>query len=1003
MTDLVQNTEETAHAPAQPPAQVRARELIAIAVIVLTLVLVALAALWPWRATGASASPSLNRYAPTFDGWSSLSAKQDANGKTLLWQSINRKHLQNAAAYATEITPAQRKAVESLYSQKESAPVTDFVSLTADSQLIRERVTELDAQGIYTETVNLRVRSPRGEFIVSLNAARPDQELIFTPPLPVLPPELRAGAQWEGAGQIGSQAAYTITGEVAEADPYRGPLGELDDCLQARFHFVISLGGQPLDDRRWTDTYCAGVGMAREEEVSAATGAVTRWVTLAANGANGAAEALATLPVMPDAPKSPSVAPRQEWQLTRGGRYSSGIDTAATIPPTYLPNPPALLVASHGGDLIALDVSTGFTDPVWRFSPGGAVYGQPAIDSQAGRVYFGASDKRLYALDSRGLFLWSFLTGDNVATRPVIFEDLVIFGSEDRNVYAVESGSGRLRWRQETGAAVVSSPALATIQGGKTLVILGSDDGAAYGLDARTGEPVWTYESGKPVEAPVTVTNGAAFIASTAGAVTALDPASGEELWTADNGGRAIRFAPAVADDRLVVVDQQGYLSAYSLADGRRLWQSLEFDYLGAPLLVGDRLYVAASGAVVYEVNLDGNRVAAWNMADASDVTDTNPRLDFGPVAGGGAIWTVDSRSVLRRIGATSAGPNHLRLDWVRQVNEPPFAMDLLRATLVRSGDSALALDEGGRLVEIDPRSGAVQLKFATGIQAARVEPLVTGNLLIVTSPAGLSALRLDNGEVAWQAAGGTAVRPPVAADDAILWSAALPDGSGARLVALDAATGQERWAREFEGVVVPGGVIARGGALYTSSPAARFDLVTGEPTWEAAELTGGTGSPALSPDGRVVYVGRLDPAAGGEVVAVSATDGAIRWRTPLGQQSLSLLERPWTSGNIVVVPTLSGSALGLDAETGALRWQADLPAPRFGAITVEEARVYMGLTDGQMVALSAETGEIVLRGGDREGGLEGYAFSQRPLVFGERVLMVWGSSLRGYSPAAAR
>jgi outer membrane protein assembly factor BamB len=811
------------------------------------------------------------------------------------------------------------------------------------------------------------------------------------------------GARWEGAGQIGAQAAYSITGEVTDADPYRGPLGESDDCLQARFRFVISLGGQPLDDRGWTDTYCAGVGLTQEDEGSRLTGAVARWVTMAANGANGVPEELAEWPRGAAAQERPPMAPRAAWQLTRVGRYSSGIDTAATIAPTYLPGLSALLVASHEGDLIALDVSTGFADPIWRFSPGGTVYGRPGIDSETGRIYFGASDKRLYALDSRGLFLWAFLTGDNVATQPAVFEDLVIFGSEDRNVYAVDRASGKLRWQRETGGAVVSSPALARIPGGTTLVIIGSDDGAAYGLDAQTGAPVWTYETGKPVEAPVIVAEGLALVTSTAGTVTALDPASGEEVWNADNSGRAIRFAPAVSEDRLFVMDQQGYLSAYSLADGRRLWQSLEFDYLGAPLLAGDSLCVAASGGLIYAVDADGRRVNTWRVADASDVTDTNPRLDFGPALGGGAIWTVDSRSVVRRIGAPGSGPERVRAEWVRQVNEPPFAMELLRAAPVMWGERALTLDEGGRVVDIQPESGAVQLKFVAPVEAARVEPLVAGDLFIAANPAGVTALRLSDGQVAWQAQGGTTIRPPVAVDDVILWSAASSEGAAARLVALDAASGRQRWAREFPDIGVPGGVAAYGAAVYTSAPVARLDLSTGETMWEAPALAGGTGSPALSADGQTLFVGRVDPAAGGEIIALRAADGTLLWRTPLGQQALNLLDRPWMAGDIVVIPTLAGSTLGLDAETGAIIWQTRLPAARFGNITVEDGLVYMGLTDGELVALAAETGEIALRGGDREGGLEGYAFAQRPLVFGDRVLMVWGSSLRGYSRAVPR
>ena len=40
---------------------------------------------------------------------------------------------------------------------------------------------------------------------------------------------------------------------------------------------------------------------------------------------------------------------------------------------------------------------------------------------------------------------WSFPTGGRIVSSPVPFEGLVIFGSDDGNLYAVEAASGRQR------------------------------------------------------------------------------------------------------------------------------------------------------------------------------------------------------------------------------------------------------------------------------------------------------------------------------------------------------------------------------------------------------------------------------------------------------------------------------------------------------------------------------------------------------------------------------
>ena len=90
-----------------------------------------------------------------------------------------------------------------------------------------------------------------------------------------------------------------------------------------------------------------------------------------------------------------------------------------------------MLAAGFSSDLVAFETFTPGAPPRWRFHAGGTVYGQPAYDREGGRVYFGASDKRLYALDPRGLFLWSFETKDNVAARPLVVDELVVAAGED--------------------------------------------------------------------------------------------------------------------------------------------------------------------------------------------------------------------------------------------------------------------------------------------------------------------------------------------------------------------------------------------------------------------------------------------------------------------------------------------------------------------------------------------------------------------------------------------
>jgi len=67
----------------------------------------------------------------------------------------------------------------------------------------------------------------------------------------------------------------------------------------------------------------------------------------------------------------------------------------------------------------------------------GVITSSPAIDSD-GNIFFGSWDRKLYALSSDGIFLWSFNTGGIVKSSPTIGSDRTLyFGSTDGNLYAI--------------------------------------------------------------------------------------------------------------------------------------------------------------------------------------------------------------------------------------------------------------------------------------------------------------------------------------------------------------------------------------------------------------------------------------------------------------------------------------------------------------------------------------------------------------------------------------
>lgn len=977
-------------------ARPSARETLAIIALFGSVVGVGMAFAWPWMPAAGAGSAALASYAPLDDGRSTLYARYAADG-SVTWESENQQVLLAGRALAAELRKPQRQALEKLYLRPGEQKLEDeeLLRRLRSSTLLRIVNRELTpGTGDARSNVAVTVREPRGDFLLGLYDPRHDQDMVFDPAVHTLPTDLAPGRTWESRGKLGGAIDYAFHGRVVKGGEFRPKGTSFPDCRQIETRLVLANGGSTLSDQKWSGWYCAGVGLVDEQTVEGGKTTVHR-VAVSAEGMPEAARA--AFPASPARPSAPAAS--GPWQLTRMARIGQTVNASeGTILPVWIPTQPAaLLVAGQGSDLTAYDADDPTGAVLWRFHPAGTIYSPPGYDPRTGRIFFGATDKRLYALDSHGLFLWSFATGDNVATRPVVVGDVVVFGSEDRTVYGVDAASGRLRWKRDTGGPVVSSPAVV----GRTVVI-GSDDGSVYALDAGNGLDRWSYATGAAVEAPVVAAGGTLYVASRDGTLSALDPQTGKPRWTAQVGN-VVRSAPAVTRDAVYVVDRYGYVKAFDRAGGRRLWTSPREGYTGAPLVVDGRVYVARSDGAVHRLGPDGERMEEWK--GAAPPGGQAPSFWLGLSGGGGSLWLADGSAGVWRLGARTGGAESLGLSWSHMVSEKPFGLQLLTTTPAEWGGRAYLLDRDNNLYEVDPVSGAaVRRTRIVDEHSSMVEPVVTGSTLLAVAGPSVHALRLSDGRTQWTFHGeGTALTPVAVGGGTVLWTTQKSGGGNGSesgtLYALDLATGRLRWSFPVRGVASVGAAVVRGGTIFLGSPAAALDLATGRPLWTAR--TGGlnVGTPALSPGGDLLYTAVVaSDGKEGWISALGAADGRERWRAVLGAgEVLNILDRVWAQGGRVIVPSMSGRVIALDGATGRELWRYTPDAPRLGAITVDGERIYTALQNGQVVVLDAATGRPTARFTDLELNLSAFSYAQRPVRVGGRLIAPTGMALLGF------
>ncbi|MGW7204844.1 outer membrane protein assembly factor BamB family protein [Streptomyces sp. NPDC054837] len=275
--------------------------------------------------------------------------------------------------------------------------------------------------------------------------------------------------------------------------------------------------------------------------------------------------------------------------------------------------------------------------------------------------------------------------------------------------------------------------------------------------------------------------------------------------------------------------------------------------------------------------------------------------------------------------------------------------------------DGRIHASDGPTLFALEAREGADLWR----IQAdAWVYSLKADRGTVVTGSrgGGVQGWEASNGQKLWELTGAqTDFESPEAGP-------ALHDGTvyvwqDARLRALDARTGDERWSYPIGDAASCGGVPVRvtqapDGYVYVSAGTRvlALDVANGHVKWHfeapAAFLCPPTFVPGPAVTGGGVYLADYL----GTVYALDAADGRDRWR--IATEARASIEPVLVVAGHVHV----GSGKGLytlDAVTGTPKWRFQAGGDIVGAPAVAEGRIHFGSTDHLLYTLKADDGRL--------------------------------------------
>lgn len=316
------------------------------------------------------------------------------------------------------------------------------------------------------------------------------------------------------------------------------------------------------------------------------------------------------------------------------------------------------------------------------------------------------SADKIFAADSAGLVsayqadsgksIWSVQTKAPISGGTGSGAGLVLVGTRDAEVLALDAASGAEKWRAQVSSEVLSVP-----RAESGIVVVRTVDGKLFGLKADDGSRLWVYQSSTPsltlrgtsspllhegkviaglangklaalsltdgkllwevtvaeprgrselerlvdISGELQIQNGILYAASFQGRLAAVDTSSGRLVWVREIHSQA---GLAVDERAVYVTDNQSQVLALDRRDGGILWKQdkLHDRAVTAPAVYGDYIVVGDFEGYLHWLNrTDGAFAARVRVDDAG--------LLAAPVTEGDILYALGKGGALTALRAS--------------------------------------------------------------------------------------------------------------------------------------------------------------------------------------------------------------------------------------------------------------------------------------------------------------------------------------------------------------
>jgi outer membrane protein assembly factor BamB len=286
---------------------------------------------------------------------------------------------------------------------------------------------------------------------------------------------------------------------------------------------------------------------------------------------------------------------------------------------------------------------------LWSFQTGSEVISSPVLGF--GRVYIGSTDGKVYSVDlSDGHKIWEFDTEDDIEASPLLLDDAVYIGNLSGNFFCLDAHTGQVQWKYKIGNSIYGSANWVKRQKSEeTLIFVGAYDNKMYCFGATTGKLKWTYETDYYINgAPATDGEHVVFggCDEKIHIVSVLDGIKIGEVWA----GSYIAGSTALVDNKAYLGHYDNKLLCIDITDKRIVWEYEDKDnggsFFSSPAAGKGHVIIGSRDGYLHCVNQKtGEKI--WDFKTRDEI-DSSPVIAGDRVIAGsidGRLYVIDLKT----------------------------------------------------------------------------------------------------------------------------------------------------------------------------------------------------------------------------------------------------------------------------------------------------------------------------------------------------------------------